>query len=355
MYDLLVIGGGIQGLSAAWHAAQSGADVLVVEKGTAAGGATKAAAGMLGAQTERHAGEALQRAAVSARDYWKTWAAEIERTSGKSTGLRLHGAYRTASSPECIHELRSAAVEQKALGLEVQSRFPDGADVKESVFFPQEAQVDAIQAAAAIAQGIKNAGGEIREKTTVRAAVLSGDVWQVETESGIYQSRYVLQAPGISGAVKGTSLSGAVLEPVKGECLAVRPAVQPFKETIVDEHIYLVPKADGRIIIGATETPGDETLDVHAGAAAQLLSRAVALYPALADAALIQHWAGVRPRRRGGPPLVAETKPGLFTTIGHYRNGILYAGWTGRLLTRWMDTGSRPEELAPFSPEEVTK
>ena len=353
MQHLIVIGGGIIGLSTAVHALEKGMRVILLEKGRTGGGATHAAAGMLGAQTELHTGDDVLSFALDARKYWHTFHAKLENWSGVSTGYRQEGAFRAAFDDQEAADLEKlAAAHEKAGAIcrwinSPNAVLPDAAAI---LHFPEEAQVDARMSAEAMKRSFLHLGGELYEETQVTGYNKTAFGWRVHTESETFEGDKVLAAPGVAGLPAG---GGPDVYPVKGECVALLPEKQPFSETIVTEDVYLVPKADGRIIIGASETPHDTTEHVTAASMTRLLAAAVTLVPELASAAVHETWSGIRPQHKSGIPEVTEWEEDFFVSLGHYRNGILLSGLTGNLLADWMTGQEKPEQLKIFSKEEV--
>ncbi|CAM3834780.1 glycine oxidase ThiO [Alkalicoccus chagannorensis] len=353
MQHVIVIGGGIIGLSTAVHALEKGMNVTLLEKGRTGSGATRAAAGMLGAQTERHADSQVLSFALQARAYWKTFHRKLEEWSGAATGYRQEGAFRAAFNQKETAELEKLAASHQQAGAASQWIDPSASFIQEAgalLYFPEEAQVDARMAAEALRLSFLTLGGALHEHTEVTGYEKTASGWMVYAGDNTFQADAVLAAPGAAGLPAG---KGPEVYPVKGECAALLPQQQPFSETIVTDDVYLVPKADGRIIIGATETVNDTSDHVTAASITRLLAAAITIVPELADAPLHETWAGIRPQHRSGIPAVAEWDDRFFVSLGHYRNGILLSGLTGNLLSSWLAGGARPEQLAIFSKEEV--
>ncbi|ADI00190.1 NAD(P)/FAD-dependent oxidoreductase [Salisediminibacterium selenitireducens] len=355
MRRLIVIGGGIMGMATAIHALEAGLSVKVIERERVGRGATWAAAGMLGAQTELHTGAEVLSFSLQARAYWRDFAHQLETWSGMQTGYRQEGAYRAAMTEASLTALQKLADQHGAVRGRyrwVEDGFPLLPEAKGVLYFPDEGQVDARLTIDAMRQAFIHRGGELFEGENVTGYGRSDGGWQVHTESGnTFTGDQLLAAPGVAGFPGGKE---ADVHPVKGECLALRPDELPFQETLVTDDVYLVPKADGRIIIGATEQPWDTSRHVRASAVSHLLDQALMLVPALADAVVEVLWSGVRPRHNRGIPEVDEWEEGFFVSIGHYRNGILLSALTGKLLAEWMATGRKPPLMNGFKKEEIT-
>jgi glycine oxidase len=146
------------------------------------------------------------------------------------------------------------------------------------------------------------------------------------------------------------------MTPVKGESLALKTNHLPLRYTVFGTDGYLVPKASGEIVVGATEVPGQMSQGVSAQATQALLSMALRYVPALADATVTRVYASVRPGSPDGLPYIGKWEgiENLYIATGHYRNGILLSPLTGEWITR-MIMGEESEDWKPFSPMRLAK
>ena len=357
MYDVIVIGAGVNGLSAAYHLLLEGKRVLLLEKGEAGKEASYAAAGMLGAQTEMHKSRELFHFAVTCRDYFRAFAEELEKTSEQTIQYRQEGAWRLAcgvAEEKKLKQLTALHHEEKEpveyfSGEDIRKALPflNKKEVSGAAFFENETQVDARSYTSALLKAVQRLGGAIREQTEVFDISRSSEKWQAASSVGNFYSEKILLAHG-NGKIKGAAMPEMI--PVKGECIALLPRNQPFKCTIVTPEVYLVPKEDGRVIIGATETEGDLSKTVRAGAVQHLLNCAVELVPSLKDAPVHEIWAGIRPKSPDGVPFAGRLEEDLYVLAGHYRNGILMSGYSGRKTSEMM-TGKNSEALQFLQPD----
>jgi glycine oxidase len=172
----------------------------------------------------------------------------------------------------------------------------------------------------------------------------------VSTNEGEFLSEHVIVASGAwsSQLLKGTSLQMDTY-PVKGECFSVVTAVPLLEKTVFSPGCYLVPKAGGRTIVGATEHPGTFDKKVTIAGISSLMEKAKQIVPSIADAELESTWSGIRPQTGDGLPYIGEHPKygGLFIAAGHYRNGILLSPVTGELTAKWAE-GKAVPELEPF-------
>ncbi|NJP38079.1 NAD(P)/FAD-dependent oxidoreductase [Alkalicoccus luteus] len=347
MYDLIVIGGGVNGMASAVHAARKGLKTIVLERDKPGAGASSAAAGMLGASTEWLPDEKIRSYAESARDYLKKWVPDLEKQTGVQAGLKKTGAWRLAYSEKGREELEAHA-EKAGLTLEEAPEIDGVRQPLAGISFPQEAQVEATAYLNTLAAAAEAAGVDIIYPAQATNVAAENGFWAVTAAGKVYVGRHVLYAGGI-GPAPCPGMPEMV--PVKGECLRFQPESPVLNTVLVTETVYLVPKADGSVICGATETPYDTTLHVKPASEEWLLNEAVRICPELSGGAVNQKWAGVRPKSVHGRPAIGRLAAGLYVNTGHYRNGILFSGYTGKLLAEACESGTVPEALQPFHPE----
>lgn len=342
-YDVAIVGGGVIGLSCAWRAARHGARVAVVDRGAPPAGATRVAAGMLAPVGELAFGEPeLLKLTLAAAELYPGFVAELEAASGVATGFRRDGALHVALDRDEAAEMRRVHELQRSLGLGAEWLPPRRCRELEpgltptfhgGVHAPGEGSVDpralteALLAALAAEDGV-----ELIFETAVEATIIDGErIAGVRTEAG-EQLRAPLTVLA-TGAWSGQAewLPGAArppVRPVKGQILELRSrdGAAPCNRIVSSERVYLVPRPDGRLIVGATvEEQGFDTA-VTAGGVHELLREAYRLLPEVAELELVEAAAGLRPGTPDNLPLVGPSPvEGLLWATGHYRNGILLA------------------------------
>ncbi len=206
---------------------------------------------------------------------------------------------------------------------------------EQEYLFPSVGQIDPRRLTTALMHVLRNRGVPIEEQVDVTRIEESNDFIRVESNTGTWTGRTVTVAAGRgSQALLDTAGISIATHGVKGECLAVRLAGQPLRSILFDDDVYLVPKADGRILIGATELPHDETIGVSVAGVTSLLQAAERLYPPIRDAVIEEVWSGVRPQTEFGLPYigVADSSRRIFIATGHHRHGILLAPATAEVL-----------------------
>jgi glycine oxidase len=345
-FDAIVVGAGVIGLACAWRAAQRGLDVLVVEREAPAAGATGVAAGMLAPIGELAFGERqLLEMTVAAADLYPDFVAELERASGLATRYRRCGALHVALDRDEAAELRRRHELQRSLSLQAEWLTPSGCRALEpglapsiagGVHAPGEASIDPRSLCAALLAALEREGVEVRGATEVTEALIEGErIAGVRTAAGeeLLAPQVVVAAGCWSGADWLPAAARPEVRPVKGQILTLRgPAENPVCERIVaSERVYLVPRDDGRLIVGATvEEQGFDTT-VTAGGVHELLREAYRLLPEVAELELLDAAGGLRPASADNLPLVGRgALEGLVLATGHYRNGVLLAPLTAQ-------------------------
>jgi glycine oxidase len=369
-YDAVVIGGGVIGLSCAWRAARRGARVAVIEKGRPPAGATRVSAGMLAPIGELTFGEPeLLRMTLASRDLYADFVAELEAATGISTGYRHQGALHVALDRDEAAELRRVHELQLSLGLAAEWLTPRRCRELEpglspscngGVYAEGEASVDPRQLAAVLLAALATEGVEVRTEEEVAEALLDGDrIAGVRTAAGeeLCAAAVVLAAGAWSGQAEWLpEHARPPVRPVKGQIVELRAVdgAAPCERIIGAERVYLVPRADGRLIAGATvEEQGFDTT-VTAGAVHEILREAYRLLPDVAELELLEAAVGLRPGTPDNLPLIGPGGlDGLLWATGHYRNGVLLAPLTADAVAELLESGELPESAAAASPERL--
>ncbi len=360
-----IVGGGVCGLGIGWYLAQHGCQVTVVERGEAGHGATWAAAGMLAPHVEAEAGEddllTLLRASHA---MWADFARELEDVSGLPIDYRTEGTLVVAPDRDEAERLKFQYDFQRQHGLpvewlsgyEARQREPYLArTVTAAIFSPFDHQVDNRKVALALRTAFERSGGVLREHVEVQEIVIQdGQVKGLRLPDAQLDADVVVLAAGAwSRGVKGLPDNvRPPVRPIKGQMLAVQmpPNAPLLTHVLWGPHIYLVPRLDGRLLIGATVE--EQGFDTHltAGGQMDLLRDAWEILPGIYDLPIIETWAGLRPGSRDDAPILGLTDVrGLIMATGHHRNGILLAPITMRKVGELIVTGQVPAEIAPFS------
>ena len=359
-----IVGAGVVGLGVGWRLAQAGCRVDVYDKGAAGRGATWAAAGMLAAGAEVEPGEeklfALNR---RSQLMWPDFAAEVEDASGIPVGYRAEGTLVVATNRDELRQLQFTFDVQRRFGVEsrqvsaAEARTMEPylrASVAGGIFCPEDHQVDNRPLVQALAKLAADAGVRVHEHMPVRRIVVEGGRAEgLDVGESFQPADIVLLAAGPWSREIG-GLPPEVLPPVrpiKGQMLALQmdPAEPLVRHVLWAPKIYLVPRNDGRLIVGATvEERGFDTT-ITAGGLLALLEAAWRAMPGIEELPVVETWVGFRPGCRDDAPILGPSGvDGLVYATGHHRNGILLAPLTIDLVSRMILTGETPEPLLPF-------
>jgi glycine oxidase len=217
---------------------------------------------------------------------------------------------------------------------------------KPARFFPKDYSVDNRRLTHALEKSCRDRGVEFRsvavravEQSQVMLAdgqAVPGDV--IVNAAGCWASQ--IHAPGVTFEVR----------PVKGQMAAVMAEGWELRHIVRSEHVYMVPRFDGRILVGATMEEAGYDKSVWPETIEELLKQSAQLVPKIRNAPVVETWAGLRPATRSGLPLIGPTPlPGYYLATGHFRNGILLAPLTAQLLAEVIRTGKTPSLLRPFA------
>ena len=368
--DVLVIGGGIIGLVTAWRAAQRGFATAVVDP-EPGGGAAQVAAGMLAAVTELHYGEQtlLGLNLASARRY-PDFVAELTDLTGHDLGYRQCGTLAVALDADDRAHLRELHALQRQSGLE--SEWLSGRDCRrlEPMLAPGvrgglrvdgDHQIDPRRLARALVAACERAGVVFHRVWAERFQVVRDRAAGVTTTDGteLGAGQVVLAAGSLSGRLPGVPDNALPpVRPVKGQVLrlTVPQRYAPFlnrtvRAVVRGSQVYLVPRENGELVIGATSEELGWDTTVTAGGVYELLRDAHELVPGITELPLTETRAGLRPGSPDNAPLLGPTElPGLLLATGHYRNGVLLTPVTGDAMAHVLATGELPDEARPFTP-----
>jgi glycine oxidase len=390
-FDAIFVGGGVIGLSCAWRAVRRGARVAVLDRAAPPAGATRVAAGMLAPVGELAFGEPeLLEMTLASAQLYPQFIAELEAATGEGTGYVSQGALHIALDRDEAAELRRVHDLQRSLGLEAEWLPPRRCRELEpgltpsfngGVHAPGEAAVDPRALTRALLAALAEAGTEVRTGPVAVGATELGDGVAApeakasqdrgEVAAGLFEGERLvgvrtadgeeLQASAVvlaTGAWAGRSEwlpehARPPVRPVKGQILELRSrdGAAPCERIVASERVYLVPRPDGRLIVGATsEEQGFDTA-VTAGGVHELLREAYRLLPDVAEMELVDAMAGLRPGTPDNLPLIGPgAVEGLILATGHYRNGILLAPLTAEAIAALLVGEQLPEAVVPAHP-----
>ena len=366
---ILIIGGGVIGLGIGWQLAKAGAAVTIYDRGQAGRGASWAAAGMLGPIAEAHSDELdLLKLSNQSLARYPEWIDELETETEMPIGYRAEGTLIIGIEDDDAYQLRHSYNLIQALELKVE--WLDGQEARkiESALSPHvtaaircetDHQVDNRLMGQALRSTYEGRGGVLHQNSTVERIVIeNGTAIGVQTQDGFQAADVCVLAAGCwSGQIGG--LPDAIIppvRPVKGQMLALQMREDTMLENVIRTvkarypmPVYLVPRSDGRLIVGATtEELGFDT-DLTVGGVYELLHGACEAVPGIYELPLIETWTGLRPGSTDNAPILGKTPvENLIYATGHYRNGILLTPITAYEVSDLILTGETSETIAPF-------
>ncbi|MBP2228175.1 glycine oxidase [Azospirillum agricola] len=363
--SVAILGAGCIGLSIAWRLAASGCSVDVFDPGGAGRGATHAAGGMLAACVETEPGEeGLLPLTRASQALWPGFARELEEASGLSVDLRTDGTMVIALTADDAAKVRFLHGFQRGLGLPVE--WLTGAEVRRrepylqpgvagALFCREDHQVDNRKLAAALLRAARAAGARIHERCDAPALLVSGGRAAGVRVGDVTVSadRVVLAAGAWSGLVDGLPpVAKPPVRPVKGQmvCLRMDARLPLLRHVVWTPGTYLIPRLDGRLLIGATTEERGFDDRLTAGGQFALLEGAWRALPGVAELPIEESWAGFRPGSRDDAPILGETPvEGLIHATGHHRNGVLLTPITADGIARLILTGETDPVMRPFA------
>lgn len=373
-HDVVVIGGGIIGLVTAWRAGERGLRTVVADP-EPGGGAARVAAGMLAPVTEVQYGEqALLDLNLAAARRYPSFVAELEEATGLGLGYRTCGTLAVALDADDRTQLRELHAFQDSLGL--RSEWISGRECRrlEPMLAPGvrgglrvdgDHQVDPRRLAAALLRACELSGVTFRRARVERVDVTGDRAHGVVLEDGtrLAAGQVVLAAGSLSGRIGGLPEHALPpVRPVKGQVLRLRvpPAYAPFlsrtvRAVVRGGHVYLVPRENGELVVGATSEEMGWDTTVTAGGVYELLRDAHELLPGITELPLAETQAGLRPGTPDNAPLLGRgALDGLVIATGHHRNGVLLTPLTGDVMAEILTGADVPAPARPFSPDRFT-
>jgi len=375
-WDAIIVGGGIIGLSLSLALRKKGARVLVVERGEPGREASHAAGGML-VDCLIETPAALQKLATASAEMYPEFAHEVELDSGMKVDLRDYGTILFLSIEHIRHpQLRAAPLsfgelkqQEPALRrlppeqeLEIRAKLIgrefDVGNLADSAtamlgnaFYLKERSVDPRALTQAAWHAAKNRGVDFSSGDAVTAINLSDShITGVTTTKTSFLSEKVVNCAGAwSGQIGPHPIP---TRPVQGQmlCLAMHPR-DLLKHVVRTPKVYLIPRSDGRLLVGATVEEAGFDKRTDPDTIQRLHKAALELVPQLRDAKILEDWAGLRPGTPDALPILGATPtPGYFVATGHFRDGILLSPITAQIMTAVIEGRDPGYDLTPFSP-----
>jgi glycine oxidase len=360
---VIVVGGGVIGCSAAWELARAGCAVTLFERSTPGAEASSAAAGLLmplGAED----GSPFERLAIASWQLYPSVAEELRERTGIDVEYVTRGMIHPLFTVQDIEAAAARARRPIARRLGIEAW--DAADVREhepaiadavrgAMFVRGDHWVNNQRLVVAYAEAALAAGVAMRSGVAVsRLVIESGRANGVIADGERIHADAVLVAAGAwTGQLLGASGHRLPIEPRRGQMLALTHVVPVLRHAVHAHDVYLVPRPSGELLIGATVERVGFKREVTAKGIAELLAAALELAPALGGLSISRTWYGFRPWATDGQPVLGPWPgiEGLFVATGHFRNGILLAPITARLMCEWITQGRPSLEADELLPE----
>jgi len=367
---ILIIGGGVIGLGIGWQLAKAGASVSIYERTEAGRAASWAAAGMLAPLAEAHTEEPeLLKLGCQSLALYPQWVRELEADTGMSIGYRVEGTLIVGLEPDDTHQLRHLHTSQQDLGLDVEWLTGRAAREIEPALSPRvtaaircesDHQVDNRLMVKALQRAYQRYGGALHENNAVETIEIeNGIATGIKTQDGEKHNGDVIV---LSAGCESAQIQGLPddvrppVRPVKGQMLALQMEAGITVKNVIrtvraryPTSVYLVPRTDGRLIVGATSEEMGFDTRLTAGGVFELLRGAWEAVPGIYELPLLETWTGLRPGSRDNAPILGKTPvENLIYATGHYRNGILLTPITAYEISKLILTGETSETIIGF-------
>ncbi|GJE28076.1 glycine oxidase ThiO [Methylobacterium organophilum] len=359
--DVVVVGGGIIGLSIAWRLAEGGRSVVVIERESVGAGASLAATGMLAPAAEHEPGsDILLPLALESLRRWPGFRDALQAASGQDIDYREEGTLVLAIGRDEVDRLRfrhdlqrrSGVAAQWLSGAEVRVREPLlRPNVTAGILCPLDHQVDPRLVMAALVRACEGAGVAIVENRGVDALDREGGrVTGIRAGSDRVAAQTVILAAGAWSGEAGLLPWALPVRPLKGQSLALRTTKRTgtLSHMVWTEQVHMAPKGDGHLIVGATVEDCGFKAGVTAGGLFALLEGARRVLPGIEEMEIEAVWSGFRPTSDDDAPILDTPMPGLVVATGHHRNGYLLMPATADAVAALLATGALPDFARGF-------
>lgn len=364
--DVLIIGGGVIGLSIARELHKKGVGrIMIVERGEIGKEASYAAAGMLAPNAEADGLNDFYRFCSESNKLYSRFADELFAETGVNIELDRSGTLYLAFTEEDSRELNERFEWQSNAALDVEHLSAEDTlglepfmapDIRESLFFPGDGQVENRKLLSSLVKYAELTGIELREHTEIQTLLLDGSkITGADSNIGKFHADLTILATGAwTSLIKlGEALVPVKVKPVRGQMISFHPAEKLFQKVIYSPNGYIVPRADGKILVGATVEDAGFNKAVTDTGVNSLIEAALEIAPTLGGLKISGKWVGLRPFAMDGFPYIGEI-PGyvnLLIATAHYRNGILLAPLTAKIMAERIVEDNASEYMKIFSPQ----
>jgi len=346
-FDVAIAGGGLIGGAVALELAQAGLGVALFEKGQTGREASWASAGILSPAPETPGMIPMVPLGKASMTLYPGFVANVEEISGQSVGFRSLGTLDALFSRDATRDLSTLVALHHGLGLKAEPLRPEEArelepalspDVEAAALRPDEASIDNRALTQAVLRAAHESGAQIFPDHEVEAVWREGGRCAgLKLRNQNVPAKWTIIAAGcFSANIEGVA-AYAPVRPAKGQMVSLRADDLKIERVLWSEKVYVVPRNDGRILVGATVEYVGFDKHVTTGAVQKILSAAIELAPGLATARIEETWAGLRPDSPDHLPILGATDlDGLLIATGHFRSGVLLTPITARLLREWI-------------------
>ena len=361
MHDVIIVGGGVIGLSIARSLAVVGRNVLLLDRGNPRDAASWAAAGILSAQSESDSPGALFDLCMASARLYPSWIRELHEDSGVDPEYADSGLLFLASSEESYCRLQRMAEWQRSTGLKAQELSAKEVisleprltlPVVGAIHMPDECHVTPRRLLEALTGACAVKRVEIRTGIRVlEIARANTKVCGVRTATESFHAPVVVIASGVRSA-ELNGLSPAIpVSPRKGQILSLVSNPPPFTRMIRWDHAYMVPRRNGELVVGATNEDAGFDRSITPAGVGTLLQHAQQLSTHVSALPIGEMWTGLRPATPDGLPVLGKASvEGLIYATGHYRNGVLLAPVTAAAVVALVENQTFQTPLAAFAP-----
>lgn len=356
--DVLIIGGGVIGLSIARELRRRGAGkITVIEKGMCGREASWAAAGMLSPDIDAEEPDDLYRLCSASRDMYAAFAAELLDETGVDIELDCTGTLKVAFNEDDGRQFLEKYRKQAAMGIAVETYSLEdilkvephlSSTITVGAFYPNDWQVENRRLLAALLRYAELNLIDVRENIEVAGVIVENDTARgVQTTDGpVYADHTIIATGAWTSLIKlGDSRMPFAVKPIRGQIVEFQGPPSTFVNVVWSDRGYIVPRLDGRVLAGATSEDVGFDHSVTGDSRAELISMASQIAPIVGTMDVIDHWSGLRPFAGDGKPVIGKLNgiDGLTIATGHYRNGILLAPLTALLVAeRVVDEADAP-------------
>ncbi|MEG3639934.1 glycine oxidase ThiO [Magnetococcus sp. PR-3] len=366
MEKVVIVGAGVMGTACAFRLLEQGYQVTLLEKALPGAESSAAAAGILGAQSEVSGTGAFLELCVASRGMFREFVQRLEEVSGVHCGYEDSGVLEVAMDPA---EGRLAAgraewMMDRDLRVEILDR-DDARKLEPALsdqiiganYYPDDHQVEPVALSRSLAAAVSRLGGTFRSGVQVTGLQLQGErvVGVCAADEVIHGDHVIIAGGAWSSLIKGLPPLRTHVKPMSGQILQVEMRPPSFRHVVYGYKGYIVPRADGRVVMGSTLEDRGFDKAVTTEGLQRITNMALEMVPGLSQARMTDAWAGLRPATGDGQPLLGQGPwQGLYFATGHYRNGILMTPITAEVTTQLIMGEKPPWDLAPFSPPLVS-